>query len=112
MRQLLAVTDAQWGAIGIVIVGFLAAVGSVTSALIGLAAKKSTEDKLGTPNGHGTIAEMMAKLLDGQTGQDTRLAVIEQRQVRQAERLSAIEHTQQTFCASVHEIEVAVNASE
>ena len=55
---------------------------------------------------------MMERLLAGQTGQDERLAVIEARQVRQAERLSAIEDTQQTFCASVHGLEVAVNASE
>lgn len=103
-----ALSDGQWTAIAAVAVALIAAVASVVAALIGLATKKSTEDKLGTPNGHGNIVQMMERLLAGQTGQDERLAVIEARQVRQAERLSAIEDTQQTFCASVHGIEVAV----
>lgn len=103
-----ALSDGQWTALGAVIVASIAALASIVNALISLATKKSTEDKLGTPNGHGNIVQMMERLLAGQTGQDERLAVIEQRQVRQAERLSAIEDTQQTFCASVHGIEVAV----
>lgn len=114
-RLLLAVSDAQWGAIGIVIVGLLAAIASVSSALIGLAAKKSTEEKIGTPNGHGNLVQMLesallgqATLLEGQTGQDARLAVIEQRQTEQAGRLAQVERTQQTFCASVHGLETAV----
>ena len=109
---LLALSDGQWTALGAVIVASIAAVASISTALISLATKKSTEDKLGTPNGHGSIVQMMERLLAGQTGQDERLAVIEARQVRQAERLSAIEDTQQTFCASVHGLEVAVTASE
>ena len=101
-----ALSDGQWAAIAAVGVGLLAAVASVVTALIGLANKRA----MGTPNGHGDLATMMAKLLDGQTGQDTRLAVIERRQIEQAERLTQVEHTQQTFCASVHGIEVAVDA--
>ena len=110
MSQILALTDGQWAAAAAVLVALVAALASIASALIGLAAKKSHEERIGTPNGHGTIAEMMAKLLDGQTGQDTRLAVIEQRQVSQAERLTKIEHTQQTFCASVHGLTGAIEA--
>jgi hypothetical protein len=111
VSQIVAITDAQWGAIGIVLVGLFAAVASVVSALIGLAAKKSAEDRIGTPNGHGDdIMSMLGKMLDGQTGQDTRLAVIERRQIEQAERLSSVERTQQTFCASVHGLTGAIEA--
>ena len=116
---LLALSDGQWTALGAVIVASIAAVASITTALISLATKKSTEEKIGTPNGQGNLVQMLesslrgqALLLEGQTGQDERLAVIEARQIRQAERLSAIEDTQQTFCASVHGLEVAVTASE
>ena len=110
MSQILALTDGQWAAAAAVLVALVAALASIASALIGLAAKKSHEERIGTPNGHGTIAEMMAKLLDGQTGQDTRLAVIERRQIEQAERLSSVEHTQKTFCASVHGLAGAIEA--
>ena len=108
MSQILALTDGQWAAAAAVLVALVAALASIVSALIGLAAKKSNEERIGTPNGHGTIAEMMAKLLDGQTGQDTRLAVIERRQIEQAERLSSVE--QKTFCASVHGLAGAIEA--
>lgn len=60
-------------------------------------AKKSIEAKLGTPNGHGDVSTMLstlihqqAQLLDGQTGQDTRLAVIESRLGKGDERMAGL----------------------
>jgi len=103
---LLALSDGQWTALGAVIVASIAAVASIGTALIALATKKSTED------GHGNIVQMMERLLAGQTGQDERLAVIERRQIEQAKRLTQVEETQQTFCASVHGLEVAFNSEE
>lgn len=97
-----ALSEGQWTAIGAVVVASIAALASVVNALISLAAKKSTEDKLGTPNGKGNVVEMLesalrgqALILEGQTGQDNRLASIER-------RLGAVEDTQRNFCTRFH----------
>jgi hypothetical protein len=57
-------------------------------------AKESIEARLGVPNGHGdmstmlgTIIHQQAQLLDGQTGQDVRLAKIETRLSKGDERM-------------------------
>ena len=115
-RLILAVSDGAWGALAVLGAALVAALGGLAVAIVQARAARlaihEQAQRIGTPNGHGNLVEMMERLLSGQTGQDSRLAIIESRQVRQAERLQAIEDTQQTFCASVHGIEVAVNAQE
>jgi hypothetical protein len=71
----LAVSEAAWATLGVATAALFGAVGLIGQAA--LAAKKNaleTKEAIGTPNGHGDLATMMAKLLDGQTAQDTRLA--------------------------------------
>ena len=110
-RLILAVSDGAWAALAALGAALVAALGGLAVAIVqARAAIHEQAQRIGTPNGHGNLVEMMERLLSGQTGQDSRLAVIEARQVRQAERLHAIEDTQQQFCASVHGIEVAVDA--
>lgn len=73
--MLVAVSEAAWAALGVVLAAMFGAIGVIGSAA--MAAKKhaqETREAIGTPNGHGDLATMMAKLLDGQTAQDTRLA--------------------------------------
>lgn len=110
--QVFAVTDGQWTALAAVVVALIAAIASVVAALIGLSTKRSadeakisTEQRIGTPNGHGNLVQMMERLLHGQTGQDERIAVIEGRQMDQAQRLTAIEETQANYCAKVPRVE-------
>jgi hypothetical protein len=45
------------------------------------------EDRIGEPNGHGNLVQMMEKLLSGQTGQDARLASIDDRIARGDEKI-------------------------
>lgn len=102
----LALTDGQWAAVGAVVVASIAAVASIITALISLRAKKSTDEKIGTPNGKGNVVEMLesalrgqALILEGQTGQDNRLASIER-------RLGAVE--ERNFCTRFHAGETPV----
>jgi hypothetical protein len=53
-------------------------------------------EAIGKPNGKGTALEMLAKLLDGQTGQDQRLARIERNQVDHEARIRALEARKET----------------
>jgi hypothetical protein len=45
---------------------------------------------IGTPNGHGNVVQMMEKLLAGQTGQDGRLARLEDWHAEKIEKLGHI----------------------
>ena len=81
------------GATVAIAVAFISAVGSGAAAYAAVIAKR-TEGKLGTPNGHGDVSTMLGTLihqqtemLDGQTGQDARLAQIEHRMSKGDERM-------------------------
>lgn len=47
--------------------------------------------RVGTPNGHGNVVQMVERLLAGQAGQDERLAKLERGQNRAATRAGRIE---------------------
>lgn len=47
--------------------------------------------RLGDPNGNGDIVKMLTRLIDGQAGQDLRLAKLEHGQAEHGERISRIE---------------------
>jgi hypothetical protein len=46
---------------------------------------ESIDEKIGEPNGHGNMVEMLTTILNGQAGQDNRIAHLEggQHQIRQ-----------------------------
>lgn len=78
-----ALTDATTGALAVVIVS--AVIGPMLLAFQA-ARSRRIEARLGTPNGAGNVSEMLGsihhsvgQLLDGQSGQDIRLAKIETR---------------------------------
>lgn len=83
----LAVTEANLVAIVVVIVS--AIVGPLVVAKANERAKR-IEERLGEPNGHGNVVQMMERLLAGQTGQDARLAQIEGRLHRGDERMGRL----------------------
>ena len=93
MSHLLALSE---GATVAIAVAVISAAGS-TAAVMAAGLAKRIEGRLGTPNGHGDVSTMLstlihqqAQLLDGQTGQDTRLAVIESRLGKGDERMAGL----------------------
>lgn len=52
---------------------------------------RSTRDAVGEPTSRGDLVTMLVKLLDGQTGQDRRLASLEGGQMETNRRLSGVE---------------------
>ena len=71
-------------------VAIVMALGSVSVALIGLVGIRMRQT-IGTPNGQGNVVEMLELLLEGQAGQDRRLADIETRQNNAEGRLNHID---------------------
>ena len=67
-----AISETATVAIVIAVIGALSA---VTSAYIANSARKDVKDRIGDPNGGQDVVSMLTKILDGQTGQDARLAV-------------------------------------
>ena len=71
-------------------VAIVMALGSVSVALIGLVGIRMRQ-MIGTPNGQGNVVEILERLLEGQAGQDRRLADIETRQNNAERRLNHID---------------------
>ena len=67
-----AISETATVAIVIAVIGALSA---VTSAYIANSARKDVKDRIGDPNGGQDVVSMLTKILDGQTGQDARLAI-------------------------------------
>ena len=55
-------------------VASIAAFSSAVSAWLANRSHRDVRDRIGTPNGHGNVVQMMERLLSGQTSQDARLA--------------------------------------
>ena len=55
-------------------VASIAAFSSALSAWLANRSRRDVRERIGTPNGHGNVVQMMERLLSGQTAQDTRLA--------------------------------------
>ena len=67
-----AISETATVAIVIAVIGALSA---VTSAYIANSARRDVKNRIGEPNGGQDVVSMLTKILDGQTGQDARLAV-------------------------------------
>lgn len=85
------------GAAGDVVVVALIA-GPITAAVGALLQRRSTgkqvgelHDKIGEPNGHGSLVGMVQEVLTGQARQDERLARLEDRLGTVEGRVSALE---------------------
>lgn len=72
------------------IVGALGLIGAAGFGFLGVLVQ-SLRNAIGEPNGHGDIAAMLAKILDGQAGQDKRLAALEYRMSMAEDRVSDVE---------------------
>ena len=69
----------------------------VTGALARRGTKRELENRVGTPNGHGNVVEMLERLVTGQAGQDNRLARLERGQLEHESRIRSIEARHETL---------------
>lgn len=74
-----------------IVVGLLARRGAKRTAD---ALTETLDAKVGTPNGKGNVVQMLERLLNGQTGQDSRIAVLETHDLDHEFRIRAIEARQ------------------
>lgn len=78
---------------GPVVVAIITSV--VGPVVVGLFARRGfireLGNRVGDPNGQGTVVQMLERLLDGQTGQDKRLARIESRLLDHEARIRSLE---------------------
>lgn len=58
-----------------IVIAVIGAVSAITSAHLANSARKDVKDRIGEPNSGQDVVSMLTKILDGQTGQDARLAV-------------------------------------
>lgn len=58
-----------------IVIALIGAVSAIASAYIANSARKDVKVRIGDPNGGQDVVSMLTKILDGQTGQDARLAV-------------------------------------
>lgn len=65
--------------------------GSTIPAIISNRKAKATSETIGQINGHGTVTQMLGKLLDRQSRSDERMARIEERSLVNTEKLAVIE---------------------
>lgn len=58
-----------------IVIALIGAVSAIASAYLAHSAHKDVKNRIGEPNGGQDVVSMLTKILDGQTGQDARLAI-------------------------------------
>lgn len=81
--MILALSEVVTQVCGAVIVAAITASGAVMAAR---AARHDVARRVGEPNGHGNLIEMVEELLNGQARHDTRFARLEERTARMEDR--------------------------
>lgn len=74
----------------VALIGAIGVIGAAGFGFLGVVIQ-SIRKAVGEPNGHGDISAMLAKLLDGQAGQDKRLASLESRMSAVEGRIGELE---------------------
>lgn len=96
-----AISESATVAIVIAVIGALSA---VTSAYIANSARKDVKDRIGDPNGGQDVVSMLTKILDGQTGQDARLAIHDTLFAKVDHRLNVLSASVDTIRHNCHYI--------
>lgn len=94
-----AMSEAATVAIIIAIIGALSA---VASAYLANSARKDVKDRIGNPNSGQDVVSMLTKILEGQTGQDARLAVHDTLFARVDHRLNVLSESVDTIRKDCH----------
>lgn len=85
-----------------IVIALIGAVSAIASAYIANSARKDVKDRIGDPNGHRDVVSMLTKILDGQTGQDARLAVHDTMFAKFDHRLNVLSSSVDTIRQACH----------
>lgn len=99
-----AMSEASTVAIVIALIG---AVSAIASAYLAHSAHKDVKDRIGDPNGGQDVVSMLTKILDGQTGQDARLAIHDTLFAKMDHRLNVLSSSVDTIRQDCHFIRLA-----
>lgn len=99
-----AMSEASTVAIVIALIG---AVSAIASAYLAHSAHKDVKDRIGDPNGGQDVVSMLTKILDGQTGQDARLAVHDTLFAKMDHRLNVLSSSVDTIRQDCHFIRLS-----
>lgn len=96
-RSMVEVLVALIGTIGLIGVAMVQTMRRASSAADRAASTAETSadvmaERIGTPNGEGNVVQMLERILRGQTGQDSRLARLEERANHTVEVVGRLEH--------------------
>lgn len=90
-----------------IVIALIGAVSAIASAYLANSARKDVKDRIGDPNGGQDVVSMLTKILDGQTGQDARLAVHDTLFAKMDHRLNVLSSSVDTIRQDCHFIRLA-----
>lgn len=90
-----------------IVIALIGAVSAIASAYIANSARKDVKVRIGDPNGGQDVVSMLTKILDGQTGQDARLAVHDTMFAKFDLRLNVLSASVDTIRQDCHFIRLA-----
>ena len=90
-----------------IVIALIGAVSAIASAYLANSARKDVKDRIGDPNGGQDVVSMLTKILDGQTGQDARLAVHDTLFAKMDHRLNVLSSSVDTIRQYCHFIRLA-----
>ena len=90
-----------------IVIALIGAVAAIASAYLANSARKDVKDRIGDPNGGQDVVSMLTKILDGQTGQDARLAVHDTLFAKMDHRLNVLSSSVDTIRQDCHFIRLA-----
>lgn len=85
-----------------IVIALIGAVSAIASAYLANSARKDVKDRIGEPNGGQDVVSMLTKILDGQTGQDARLAVHDTLFAKMDHRLNVLSSSVDTIRQECH----------
>lgn len=90
-----------------IVIALIGAVSAIASAYLANSARKDVKVRIGDPNGGQDVVSMLTKILDGQTGQDARLAVHDTLFAKMDHRLNVLSSSVDTIRQDCHFIRLA-----
>lgn len=90
-----------------IVIALIGAVSAIASAYLANSARRDVKDRIGDPNGGQDVVSMLTKILDGQTGQDARLAVHDTLFAKVDHRLNVLSASVDTIRQDCHFIRLA-----
>lgn len=103
-----AMSEASTVALAIAVIG---AISATASAHLANSARKDVKERIGEPNGSQDVVSMLTRILEGQTGQDSRLAVHDALFAKMDTRLNVLSTSVDSIRKDCHFIRLADEAT-